>query len=260
MEINFVNSYLLNLVILLISLNSVINCIDQSVFTTPTTVSRETTTSSETNELSEQQTNSNSSSRIEYQVFLVQQDNSSGSIDDDINKLENKHNNKLIINAGSSLTPPSTNSKANSTSTTTTQIYIIIFLGFVPAVFGVFVFWIRNCTRGCTKGKSDNHTERDLHSHENFNNDKLFQTSTTNPLSINESEIGQITYKIIQRAEKLNGSHALWYDNSSDKSSFVKSRRVYSMEMPRKNLEMLELLGEGNFGQVNYNCCEFFIF
>ena len=36
----------------------------------------------------------------------------------------------------------------------------------------------------------------------------------------------------------------------SYRSKLIRSRRVYSLEIPRKCLEMIEILGEGNFGQV----------
>jgi hypothetical protein len=163
------------------------------------------------------------STKSEYRVYLVRQ-----TLDKDLNA--------AILQGVDNESDRKTESKRENNSTT--QIYIIAVIGVAPAAIGAFIWWMKNLKRKCVRGKAASKRSK-----------KSNDTNTPNPFLVNDVPIDQITYKIIQRAEKLNDSNALWY-NSYKPSYFVKSRRVYSLEVSRKNLDLIEILGEGNFGQV----------
>lgn len=57
----------------------------------------------------------------------------------------------------------------------------------------------------------------------------------------------QLAYRIVKRAELLN-------QPQPSNNGFVQ-RRAYSLELPRRQLEMVEIIGEGNFGQVRFIVC-----
>lgn len=81
----------------------------------------------------------------------------------------------------------------------------------------------------------------------------------SNKIGNNHIPIDHIASHIVRRAElnednnnnNLNLDKDMFvYNSYYQPSQFIKSRRVYSIEIPRRNLELIEILGEGNFGQV----------
>ena len=165
----------------------------------------------------------NTSKTPEYRVYLVRQ-----TLDKDLNEV-------ILRAVDDEDSPPQEKKRQNSS---TTQIYIIAVIGISPAVIGGFMWALKNLRRKCLREKVASKRS------------KAQESINANPFLMNEMPIDQITYKIVHRADKLNkDSNTLWY-NSYKPSYFVKSRRVYSSEMSRKNLELIEILGEGNFGQV----------
>lgn len=158
--------------------------------------------------------------RTEFQEYSVNENVESDSNAAKVGNNENKHD---------------TERKRESNSTT--QIYIIAVIGVAPAAIGAFMWFCKNLKRKCVREKAAS---------KRTNN--VVHATSANPFLISDVPL-DITFKIVQRAEKLNDSNAVWYNNYRP-SSFVKSRRVYSLEVPRKNLDMIEVLGEGNFGQV----------
>lgn len=133
--------------------------------------------------------------------------------------------------------PASTNGNGNATTTNnlSIQIYLIVLFGLTPAALGAFCWFAKRLKRRCMRNKTKKAAKTNA-----------LPSAPPDPFSIEHNKIGEITYKIIERAEKLNqeAGGPLWY-NSYRPSSFIKSRRVYSLEIPRKHLEMLEVLGEG---------------
>ena len=124
---------------------------------------------------------------------------------------------------------------------TSLQIYIIFFIGIMPAAIAAFGWWVKNISTNCLgsndKRQSSSNQDVERLSHRLMKGDK------------NKMSIDNLAHQIARRAEKMtideNGQA-----NNSYRSKLIKSRRVYSMEIPRKYLEMVEILGEGNFGQV----------
>ena len=130
----------------------------------------------------------------------------------------------LAVNNENYKTYPNPNPNRIQTSV---QIYIIFFIGIMPAAIGAFAWWIKNLKNNCLRpsGKRTN-TNPDVEklSHSLMKGDKV--------------PIDNLVHQIAMRAEKMSTGQ------------LIKSRRVYSLEVPRKCLEMIEILGEGNFGQV----------
>ncbi|XP_054155025.1 tyrosine kinase receptor Cad96Ca-like [Oppia nitens] len=184
-----------------------------------------------------------------------------------------------IGSTGSSQTTNSNNS-TTTTTTTTTQIYIIAIIGVSPALIGAVMCGLRHLKRRCIRGKA---ASGGLKKIGKKSADNPRNNNTDNPfLLINDVPIRHITYKLVERGtDKLiadpntnttgiitgttntmnstgsmgggggggiTDTSTVWYN--SYKPTYLKSRRVYSMEVSRKCLEMIDILGEGNFGQV----------
>lgn len=162
-------------------------------------------------------------SKSEYRVYLVRQ-----TLDKDLNEV-------ILKAVDEDESQPQEKKRQNNS---TTQIYIIAVIGVSPAVIGGFLWVFKNLKKKCNREKAAS------------KRCKTMEQTNANPFLMNDMAIDQITYKIVERADKLNkDSNTLWY-NSYKPSYFVKSRRVYSLEVSRKNLDLIEILGEGNFGQV----------
>lgn len=124
---------------------------------------------------------------------------------------------------------------------TSIQIYIVFFIGIVPAALGAALWWlqqnIRNICSGSSGKSKNNQADIEKLSHSLMKSDP------------NKVSIDNLAQQIARRAEKIsNGENGALYN--SYRSKLIKSRRVYSLEVPRKCLEMIEIIGEGNFGQV----------
>lgn len=124
---------------------------------------------------------------------------------------------------------------------TSIQIYIIFFIGIVPAALGAALWWlqqnIRNICSGSSGKSKNNQADIEKLSHSLMKGDP------------NKVSIDNLAQQIARRAEKIsNGENGALYN--SYRSKLIKSRRVYSLEVPRKCLEMIEILGVGNFGEV----------
>lgn len=122
----------------------------------------------------------------------------------------------------------------------------------MPACLGLFVWCIENhcvrkvCFRKKTRTNTNNNNTTAIvannNNHHKNNNDRSmkndnFTKSKSNSKRYNNNDDDQMAIN-----QCLNKS-----DNNN---SIVFSRPMYSLEMPRKCLEMIEILGEGNFGQV----------
>lgn len=124
---------------------------------------------------------------------------------------------------------------------TSIHIYFIFFIGIMPAAIGGFVWWLKNLKSNCARSKrrkSESNSDVERLSHSLMRGEKV--------------PIDTLVHHIVKRAENLSESpspNAPSY-SSYFRSKLVKSRRVYSLEIPRRCLEMIEILGEGNFGQV----------
>lgn len=107
----------------------------------------------------------------------------------------------------------------------------------MPAAIGAFAWWLQNLKNNCIRPREKcNSNSQDVEklSHSLMKNDKV-------PIDL--------VHQIARRAEMYPEQKDIQFNG--DRSNLIKSRRVYSMEVPRKCLEMIEILGEGNFGQVS---------
>lgn len=169
-------------------------------------------------------------SKPQLRVYLVRQ-----VLDTDLNDQITRGQDEP--QADSPLTTTS-NADKKYQNNSTTQIYIIAVIGVSPAVIGGFMWAIKNLKRKCIRDKIASKRPKNI------------DVNNANPFLMNDIVINQMAHKLVERADKLTAdSHTLWY-NSYKPSNFVKSRRVYSLEVSRKNLDLIEVLGEGNFGQV----------
>ncbi|CAG2110074.1 unnamed protein product [Medioppia subpectinata] len=190
-------------------------------------------------------TSSPNASRPEYRVYLVRQ-TLDKDLSDVILKAATTDDDKSDSSSGTGGGSRADDKKYQNNSTV--QIYIIAVIGVSPAVIGGIMWALKNLKRKCIRDKASKRSKVKKNTSDG---------NTPNPFLINDIPINQLTYKLVERAEKsLNtgsggsiDSSAVWY-NSYKPSYLVKSRRVYSLEVSRKNLDMIEILGEGNFGQV----------
>ena len=128
---------------------------------------------------------------------------------------------------------------------TSVQIYIIFFIGIMPAAIGAFVWWLQNLRNNCFSSSE----KRSRNSESICSNQDVEKLSFLS-LMKKDKVSTDLVQQIARRAEKISPDSTDIHYNSY-RSRLIKSRRVYSLEMPRKCLEMIEILGEGNFGQVN---------
>lgn len=145
-----------------------------------------------------------------------------------------------------------TNHSNQNKNQASVQVYIIIFIGILPAAISAFVWWVQNMKNRCFRSKSPSSTSStNSQSSVNYDIEKLSHSLMKG--GKNKATVDQLAYQIAKRAEMLSNEQNLPY--SGYRANFVKSRRVYSLEVPRKCIEMVEILGEGNFGQV-FLCIE----
>nr|XP_027200288.1 tyrosine kinase receptor Cad96Ca-like [Dermatophagoides pteronyssinus] len=117
------------------------------------------------------------------------------------------------------------------------QIYLIIFIGFVPACLGGLA-WCGMHNRCC---RNKNHQ---CSSHQTT--DFEYGNNGCNNISDKNNNFQDCNKRYNQKNITLNNMI-----NVRRSNGIVRSRPVHSSyEVPRNSLEMLEVLGEGNFGQV----------
>lgn len=123
------------------------------------------------------------------------------------------------------------------------QIYIILFIGILPAAFGGCLWWMKHlrssCSRPDTKrdaGGSSSDADKLSHS--------LVKGDLINGVPLDSSLLHR---QIAKRAEMSTNANAQLYN--SYRSKLIK--KIYTLEMPRC-FEMIEVIGQGNFGQVNW--------
>lgn len=121
------------------------------------------------------------------------------------------------------------------------QIYIILFIGILPAAFGGCLWWMKHlrssCSRPDTKrdaGGSSSDADKLSHS--------LVKGDLINGVPLDSSLLHR---QIAKRAEMSTNANAQLYN--SYRSKLIK--KIYTLEMPRC-FEMIEVIGQGNFGQV----------
>lgn len=129
---------------------------------------------------------------------------------------------------------------------TNIQIYIIFFIGVLPATIGAFVWWLQNLRRKCSRSEG---VKRDTVSGSSSSDGNKLSHSLVKAADINKVPIDSLVHQIAKRAEKMSTDADGAQLYNSYRSRLIKSRRVYSLEVPRKCIEMIEILGEGNFGQ-----------
>src|SRR5699024_11554360 len=119
------------------------------------------------------------------------------------------------------------------------------FGGLIPAAIGAFVWWVQNLRKKCfSRSKSNKPSNGDLHPADH-NLEKLSYGMAKN----DKVTMDHLAYQIVRRAEKLTNEQNNPHYNGC-RANFIKSRRVYSLEVPRKCIQIIDILGEGNFGQV----------
>ncbi|RWS29228.1 tyrosine kinase receptor Cad96Ca-like protein [Leptotrombidium deliense] len=128
-----------------------------------------------------------------------------------------------------------TKEQISTKNTSSTQIYIIVVIGVVPAALGAIFYWF-------TKWKK-RRSKRPQH---RYSPSTMIAVNAPNYTEIREF---RYNYNDLQSVHKSQNIHNNIPRNTCD-SLFVRKRRVYSIEFPRKNLELQTVLGEGNFGLV----------
>lgn len=134
---------------------------------------------------------------------------------------------------------------------TSFHIYIIFVIGFMPACLGLFVWCIENqCVRKvCFRKKSrTNIINNDNTTTVITNNNTIHQYNRNNNDNFIKSKSNLNSKRYNNDDDQIAINQCL--NKSDNNNSIVLSRPMYSFEMPRKCLEMIEILGEGNFGQV----------
>ena len=174
-------------------------------------------------------------SKPQLRVYLVRQ-----VLDNDLNEAIVKGQDESPQGDSPAVSGSPANNDKKYQNNSTTQIYIIAVIGISPAVIGGFMWALKNLKRKCIRDKIASKRPKNCDS------------NNANPFLMNDIAANQMAHKLVERADKLTAdSNTLWY-NSYKPSYFVKSRRVYSLEVSRKDLNLIEVLGEGNFGQVTY--------
>lgn len=116
------------------------------------------------------------------------------------------------------------------------QVYIVFFIGIMPATIGAFVWWVQSLNKKCSTSKQSGNNRSD----------------SSTAFSEKSVSVEDIALRMPNLRSKLidNNQHNLVYETYGNAKDFIHSRRVYSLEIPKNRLEMIEILGEGNFGQV----------
>ncbi|XP_015787901.1 tyrosine kinase receptor Cad96Ca [Tetranychus urticae] len=143
-------------------------------------------------------------------------------------------------------TPLSSSSSQSSSSSSptpstniynaSTKIYIVAIIGIVPAILGGLVYWLNYFRKSCFKTKRKAQEKSAMTSkgwHGNYIRPYRYEGKDESTIKLGSDEMMSI-----QDEKDLITS------------PIVRKKRTYSIEYPRHNLELLDILGEGNFGQV----------
>ncbi|XP_074597886.1 tyrosine kinase receptor Cad96Ca-like [Brevipalpus obovatus] len=169
-------------------------------------------------------------------------------------------------------------SRTVTSHTSSTRIYIVAIIGVVPAILGGCVYWLNYFRKTCFQAKrrkqgSDitkiNGIVRSLNpsalQHYRYNDKNFggyFGKFGSNDCKVGggggSGEGGRILSSPDSDSKKSNTSTIMIPSSPSSGTSSSPSspntsnytKLAYSIEYPRKNLQLLQVLGEGNFGQV----------